>query len=242
MTQRSRETDLDWIELGRNNPYFGVLSNDKYRIENINSDVLDDFFQTGELDVKHYRDSIERYFGAIELKTGLDFGCGVGRLVRAMARYLDTVVGVDVSPGMLERARNHALPNTSFVDRIPEGGFDWINSTIVFQHIPPARGYELFHNLLDSVNVGGVFSIHTTFFKDDSYISALINTIKGGSWDGGKLLNVLTSNDRVGAILMYDYDYTKLLISAVSLRFHEIHLQHTNHGGCHGFVMYGRRS
>ena len=34
MSQSVRQTDLDWIQLGHRDPYFGVLSNEKDKIEN----------------------------------------------------------------------------------------------------------------------------------------------------------------------------------------------------------------
>jgi SAM-dependent methyltransferase len=237
----SRETDQDWAELGDIEPYFAVLSQDRFRMRNLTEETLSEFWASGEADVAFYLKSIKDYFGEVRIADALDFGCGVGRLARAMAAHAGSVVGVDVSPGMLEEARKHAPPNLEFVLSLPDRTFDWINSIIVFQHIPPERGHHLFNSLLDRLRPGGAFSIQTTFFKDATYLPAVFERLKGGSWDGEKLTNALHEESGLGSILMYDYDYTKLLISAVLHRVGNIHLQHTYHGGCHGFVMYGQR-
>ena len=49
-------------------------------------------------------------------EAALDFGCGVGRLSRALASHFDQVTGVDISETMIGRARelNAAIPNVEF--------------------------------------------------------------------------------------------------------------------------------
>ena len=72
---------------------------------------------------------------------GLDFGCGAGRLTFAMAKYAKEVVGVDVAEGMLRVARERIdvrkIRNVELRTTLPAEQVDWINSLIVFQHIPP---------------------------------------------------------------------------------------------------------
>jgi SAM-dependent methyltransferase len=46
----------------------------------------------------------------------LDLGCGIGRVAAALAPHCRSVLGVDISPGMIAEARRrHALPNVRFV-------------------------------------------------------------------------------------------------------------------------------
>ena len=82
---------------------------------------------------------------------GLDFGCGAGRLTFAMAKYAKEVVGVDVAEGMLRVAANGSsrkIRNVELRTTLPAEQVDWINSLIVFQHIPPPRGYEILADLV----------------------------------------------------------------------------------------------
>jgi SAM-dependent methyltransferase len=75
----------------------------------------------------------------------LDIGCGVGRLSRALASRAAHVTGIDVSPKMLERARelNADVANVEWIvgDGVSLGGVadasvDVVVSHVVFQHIP----------------------------------------------------------------------------------------------------------
>jgi len=75
----------------------------------------------------------------------IDVGCGVGRLTRALAARAAEVVGVDVSPVMVARARtaladvgNVTVEVGNGVDLagFPDAGFDAAYSFVVFQHIP----------------------------------------------------------------------------------------------------------
>jgi SAM-dependent methyltransferase len=50
-------------------------------------------------------DALDSFAGQRRLRV-LDIGCGAGRLVRALALRSHSVVGADVSPAMLERARS----------------------------------------------------------------------------------------------------------------------------------------
>jgi 2-polyprenyl-3-methyl-5-hydroxy-6-metoxy-1,4-benzoquinol methylase len=124
----------------------------------------DDFFQSGEAFITGVLEQVERLFGPIAPGRAMDFGCGVGRLALPLARRFRSATGVDISASMLaEAARNAAragLGNLDWVlsdERLTrvEGPFDFINSYIVLQHIPPHAGMRLIARLLDLVAPGG---------------------------------------------------------------------------------------
>jgi SAM-dependent methyltransferase len=131
----------DWDELAGFNAEWAVLSDPETRFGGWDQER---FFATGdeqiaktmnvaaELDLPKARDSV------------LDFGCGVGRLSRALSREFEHYVGVDISPGMVARARELAGPDEgrSFVaNEAPDlgmfetGRFDMVVSFLVLQHI-----------------------------------------------------------------------------------------------------------
>jgi SAM-dependent methyltransferase len=112
----------------------------------------DEFFATGEREIGE----VTRYLRELGLPArwdrALDFGCGVGRLSRALAAHFAAVLGVDLSESMIEDARqlNADYPNCEFkhnrrpdLSALEPCSFDLIYSNITLQHMPPdlAKGY-----------------------------------------------------------------------------------------------------
>ena len=66
---------------------------------------VDAFFQTGEDEISSIL-AIARQFGRPQQHlAALDFGCGVGRLSKALKRSFQDCVGVDISESMIRKAR-----------------------------------------------------------------------------------------------------------------------------------------
>jgi 2-polyprenyl-3-methyl-5-hydroxy-6-metoxy-1,4-benzoquinol methylase len=96
----------------------------------------------------------------------------VGRLLIPIAKESISAVGIEVSPAMVEEAKTNCqrsgVQNVQFVKTVDElssrrGMFDFINSFIVFQHIPPRRGYEIFRQLVDLLQEDGIGALHFTY-------------------------------------------------------------------------------
>src|SRR5436305_6478657 len=145
-------TDKAWEKFGRDDPYFGVLADQRFRAENIGEN-RDEFFASGRWSVARIIETYERHFGNLPRESALDHGCGVGRLTLPLARQFAAVVGLDVSPSMLAQARSNAdgagVSNIEFVladDRLSNapGEFDFVNSYMVLQHIRVRRGIRIF--------------------------------------------------------------------------------------------------
>jgi SAM-dependent methyltransferase len=105
----------------------------------------EDFFATGEQELAVMWPSLESH-GLLPARTGraLDFGCGLGRLSRALGGRFDEVVGVDTSAEMVSGARrlNADRDNVSFVHndrpdlaRLRSQSFDFVLSLITLQHV-----------------------------------------------------------------------------------------------------------
>ena len=110
----------------------------------------DEFFATGEAEVEHVV-STAAGLGLSRRERALDFGCGVGRLTRALGQRFGHALGLDISEGMVEQARrlNADVPACEFrVNAAPDLGslesesFDLVYSSIVLQHLPSARDIE----------------------------------------------------------------------------------------------------
>jgi trans-aconitate methyltransferase len=131
----SREA-RDWNDLAQVDPLWAVLSVDSKRHRRWDPD---EFFATGEAEVEQILATATQLGRPEQRRRALDFGCGVGRLTRALAQRFDETVGVDVSELMLEQARVNAdTPNITFTSaqEPPAGPFDLVVANLVLQHLP----------------------------------------------------------------------------------------------------------
>jgi ubiquinone/menaquinone biosynthesis C-methylase UbiE len=81
-------------------------------------------------------DLVERYGAG---KDVLECGAGTGLLLERMARFAHSVVGIDLSPGMLEKARERGLDvREASVTSLPfvDGRFDVTCAFKVLAHVP----------------------------------------------------------------------------------------------------------
>lgn len=166
-------TDSTWGYWGKTDPYFGVITHEPFTRGRMDEPARTRFFASGQRYIEFALNTVSRYVDPDFRPTrALDFGCGVGRLTIPLADVCDSVVGVDVSDGMLEEARANvercALTNVSFVKGDPElsqvtGKFDFLNSLIVFQHIPPPRGEAILRRMLELLTDGGVGALQFTY-------------------------------------------------------------------------------
>jgi SAM-dependent methyltransferase len=132
----------DWDELAALDPMWAVLSEPEF--SGGGDDALQRFFATGEGEVSGSLDVARELGLPAEFGRALDFGCGLGRLTRALAGRFEAVVGVDISTRMLEAARrlNADVPNCEFrpntdpdLRAFSDHSFDLVYSSIVLQHL-----------------------------------------------------------------------------------------------------------
>lgn len=137
-----QEQKRDWDELAKTDPLWAVLSDPAKRFGHWD---LTEFFDTGEREIEALLRRTHALGCAPSLESALDFGCGVGRLTRALAGRFQEVVGVDISEAMIDKARelNPSLAHVSFVVNVredlglfPDGRFGFVYSNIVLQHLP----------------------------------------------------------------------------------------------------------
>jgi 2-polyprenyl-3-methyl-5-hydroxy-6-metoxy-1,4-benzoquinol methylase len=218
-----RDTDTDWKALAREEPYWAVLSSDVFRSAHLNKEALESFFASGEGYVQGLFDIINRHLRPEFSPTRcLDFGCGVGRLLAPMARRAAQVVGVDVAEGMLEIAKNRldeeGITNATLTlsdDRLSriDGKFDFINSYIVLQHIPPERGYRIVERLIHLLEPGGIAALQMTYAKGRKFWMHEASQARFYRRDGGIIHDLaLDEQDRrIGSVSMFDYDLNQLM-------------------------------
>jgi SAM-dependent methyltransferase len=130
----------DWEELATLDPLWAILSDPKRRFGNWQ---LEEFFRTGEEEIVLLMKKAE-HLGLPRTKwRAIDFGCGVGRLTRALHAYFPECHGVDIADSMVKAARrlNPAchFRQGSDLRSFPDGYGDFIYSTLVLQHQPDQR-------------------------------------------------------------------------------------------------------
>jgi SAM-dependent methyltransferase len=134
-----------WDLLGKRNSLGAILTGDEGGIREWN---LEEFLATGRLDAQRFIADLQRIAPAVSRARALDFGCGVGRVTRALAEYFDRVVGADIALSMVSQAQrlNADIPNASFVlnpaphlRQFQTGSFDVIYCRLVLQHLRPRR-------------------------------------------------------------------------------------------------------
>jgi SAM-dependent methyltransferase len=218
-------TDRDWEVWGRNNPYFGVLSDSRFLNSNLDDDSLQEFFASGERHVDHVYEVIRaRVQPAFQPARVLDYGCGVGRLVIPFAHRSKVMVGVDVSPSMLVLARENCekfdaasatLLHLDELNTLAPASFDLVHSFIVFQHVPVARGEVLLRRLIELIAEGGVGAIHflysdsasvlrrglKAFIQRTPFASRLRNLVRGLPYSSPKVEMNSYSMNRIFEIL-----------------------------------------
>lgn len=137
-----RKHKQDWEDLGNIDPLFAILSDPARRFGKWD---IGEFFLTGDREITGVMESAIRLGYPLERGLALDFGCGVGRLTRALATRFQQSHGVDISENMIVRAKelNQSIPNCKFTVNTEEhlkcfdgDFFDMVYTNIVLQHLP----------------------------------------------------------------------------------------------------------
>jgi SAM-dependent methyltransferase len=132
----------DWERLAEADPLWAVLTQPGKRGGRWDPD---EFLATGETEIAAVLATADRLRLPAARRRALDFGCGAGRLTRALARRFDVVVGVDISAAMIETAQrlNGDVPGCEFrqnttadLSAFGDGEFDLVYTSLVLQHLP----------------------------------------------------------------------------------------------------------
>jgi 2-polyprenyl-3-methyl-5-hydroxy-6-metoxy-1,4-benzoquinol methylase len=134
---------IHWEDMGALDPCWAILSEPDKRDGRWQ---LDEFFATGEAEVSQLMHKVQQLGFFVPHGHALDFGCGVGRLTRALCRHFDRVTGIDISRSMVSRASSlHTDGKCTFVVNgsamlpFQSEVFDFVLSAIVLQHVPEQK-------------------------------------------------------------------------------------------------------
>lgn len=155
----TREVFEEW---GRQDPMHAALTRKGYGQNRWDPEA---FFQRGREEVADVLEHV-RVLGLRPVRRrALDFGCGVGRLTRALAGIFDEVVGVDIATAMVEAARRHSphadrvrfrVNTRTDLRPLDTARFDFVYSSKTLQHIPPWHARSYIREFVRVLRPGGV--------------------------------------------------------------------------------------
>lgn len=236
-----------WNYYAEEHPYYAVHSQEKFRNENLNDAVLQEFFKSGDTYLEKIWAEIEDLNGGTFVpRRSLDFGCGVGRLTIPIASKSKEVVGVDISPKMLETARENAqrrnVSNIKFVESddslslVGDENFDLIHSFVVIQHILPELGEKLLLHMLRKLNNGGIGVIHVTYETGSSRLFEIYKR-----YPFIYRLRRLVKGEDKALIPMHEYNLNHIFTMLQENNCHNCHLKFTDHGS-KGAILFFKKA
>jgi ubiquinone/menaquinone biosynthesis C-methylase UbiE len=163
-------------ELGALDPLWAIASNPQRRFGRWE---LEEFFASGRREADVLMARLDELGVPARRAAALDFGCGVGRVTRALAGHFEQAVGLDISDPMLTRGRelNADVANLEFVlnsaadlQVVGERRFDLVHTRIVLQHVAGrdlARAY--IEEFLRVLAPGGVTAFQIPVFVPRRY-------------------------------------------------------------------------
>jgi ubiquinone/menaquinone biosynthesis C-methylase UbiE len=138
----------DWNELAQLDPHWAILTASGKRFGGWDTD---EFFATGTAEARAFMTRVEELGLPRERARALDFGCGLGRMTRALADRFGECIGIDISEEMVRGAiqANADVGNVTFqvnkatdLRRFDDASFDLVYSMIVLQHVPDRHAIE----------------------------------------------------------------------------------------------------
>lgn len=166
LAQMFLQTAKAWTELGRDEPYWSVLSAENYRRGRF-EEHSEGFWDSGRRDLAVFEAFLARNGIALSGEgVCLELGSGVGRVTRWLSPKFKTVLAYDISSAHLALAEQHLqaggianvvlhhLRDEREFDRFPE--IDAFFSVIVLQHNPPPVIKRLIGVALGRLRSGGI--------------------------------------------------------------------------------------
>jgi ubiquinone/menaquinone biosynthesis C-methylase UbiE len=243
----------DWKKWGKNNPYFGVISEEKFRLDQLDAESKNEFFKLGNDDFLTIQHRIKLHLNpSFNPQNTLDFGCGVGRLLIPFSQISKKITGVDVSENMLLEAEKNCeernIKNAAFhlsggdLSQINEQ-YDFIYSLIVFQHIPVKAGMKILKQLLEKLEPGGIAVLHFNYGKQklsQSYGKPSLNIIDYLFYYLDKTWKIITGH-KDPEMRMYYYKLDDIMYLFQQNGAHRLFTYYTDHGGELGAVFYFKK-
>jgi len=165
-----------WEGMGFTEPYWSVLTQPQYKIENFIENSQQFYSSSGPL-FRNMMSTLNRNgINVSSLDNCLEVGCGVGRMTAHLAGNFNRVIGADVSLQHILKAKSYLdsikVENVEFIhwqklDQLNGlANIDFIVSLITLQHNPPPLILKILEKLLSSLNPGGFAFIQIPTYRN----------------------------------------------------------------------------
>jgi ubiquinone/menaquinone biosynthesis C-methylase UbiE len=158
-----KELQRNWEGLAQTDPLWAICTDPSKRNRQW---TQEEFFAAGRKEIEAVLGYAARVGLCInKTSPALDFGCGVGRLTRALAKYFPECCGIDISPTMIGMAQelNGDRPGCYFqlnqdvqLQRLQNNYFGFIYTSLVLQHIAEPCSHQYIAELVRVLKPGGV--------------------------------------------------------------------------------------
>jgi 2-polyprenyl-3-methyl-5-hydroxy-6-metoxy-1,4-benzoquinol methylase len=194
LRQMVSHVESTWAGLGGEEPFWSVLTNDKFKAASIEENK-ESFYRSGEGSAELFVGTAQRCgIDIFQFKDCFELGCGVGRVTVWLSRIFSTVLASDISAPHLaiahDAASKYGVQNVEWMhmnsfdalDEIPV--YDAFFSLIVLQHNPPPVMVYILKRVLSKLRQGGVayFQVPTYSlgyrFQKAEYLSKIARSEK----------------------------------------------------------------
>lgn len=240
------KSDAEWKQWGKEDPLWGVATLPNKQKDGASPWTDDEFYSMGKADWLDFLRHWQHY--GVNRHSCLEIGCGAGRMTKQLGGYFDHVYAVDVSEGMIDRARTAVGANVElFVINglsLPQDDHlvTAIFSTHVLQHLDSVEiGFRYFRELFRVLDVGGTLMIHLPLhaYPSDGHVKGLMELLYASSRQVAQL--VADMKRRMGKKMMrgtsYPIQSLELFLAGLGFKNIEFRVFRTkSDGGLHSFV------
>ena len=145
-----------------------------------------------------------------------------------------------------KNCNEQSIYNVKFIisdDNLPalKNKFNFLHSFIVFQHILPRRGLQIFKNLIKNLENEGIGVVHFTYARDN-YQKYIIHFFKNKIPFLSNIINLIKKRDFFYPQMeMFVYDLNKISFILKESNMKEFFREYTNHGGVLGVYIYFKK-
>src|SRR5687768_5706590 len=234
-----------WSSFAAREPYFAVLTQQRYLRANFDRDAENAFFDSGEALVARIFSVIRAHVAPKGALTVLEYGCGPGRLLIPFARRANLATGVDISPAMLEAARRHA-PEAELLTveqfEADSRQFDIVNCYLVLQRLPSSDGLELVRRLASRVRPGGAGVFQVPWRSSSSPLVSAMRSVRSHVPGVNAMVNLARRKEAsLPFIASNVYDLNEILGVLQEVGLESPHLELERHGDLDTVIVHAFR-